>query len=112
MLKREKEVERVFFGLVCLAFFIVFCPFSSSATSGNVQYFWNLTNTSNSVDYLVIAHEDFYNNTDLYNLALWRAENNSFDVGIVNTSNIYAQFNDTPTSANDTNLKNFIAFVV
>ncbi len=47
----------------------------------------------------------------MYRLAQLRADINSFDVAIVNTSDIYSQFNDTLTSSNDTNIFNFTQFV-
>ena len=110
-MKGKKEDRKAAILLIGIVLFIAFCGIAT-ATPGNVNYYWNLTNTSNSVDYLIISHDDFYLNVDLYRLAAWRAENNSFDVGIVNLSDVAYQFNETESDpANDTAIKNFIQYV-
>ncbi len=43
-------------------------------------------------DYLIIVPDDFYNNSDLYNLALHRANYNGFDVVITKLGAIYTAF--------------------
>ena len=45
------------------------------------------------VDYLIIVHDDFYDNAKLIELAQWRADHNNFGVAMVKTSDIY---NDYP----------------
>lgn len=91
---------------------VIVCSFTMKATPGEVSYYWNLSDTNNTADYLIISHEDFYDNADLFRLAQYRADNNNFNVGIVNLSDITNRFNETETDQlNDTAIKNFIAYV-
>lgn len=97
---------------IYVALFLIGYSFTTQAAPGTVNYYWNLTDTNNSADWLVIAYDDFYNNVDIYRLAQFRAISNSFDVGIVNLSDVAYQFNNTEAdSSNDTAIKNLIAFI-
>ncbi|MGB7055866.1 MAG: C25 family cysteine peptidase [bacterium] len=76
-----------------------------------VHYYTDLRDT-NIADYIIVTHEDFINDAvaldQIEQLAQWRVDHNEFDVGIVKTQDIYAQFD--PQGHDSTQVRNFLIY--
>ena len=77
---------------------------SGSNTPGNVTYPDNLSQHSNSADYLIITSDEFYSNSRLEDFANHKASYNGFDVAVVNVNNPFI-------GNTETDIKDFILYV-
>ncbi len=67
----------------------------------------DLRSPQNQADYLIISPNAVYQSQWLDSLAEWRAENNGFQVAIVQLSDIYDEF---PSSEQDQSIKDFLTY--
>ncbi|UCE07242.1 MAG: hypothetical protein JSW07_04195, partial [bacterium] len=76
--------------------------------TGKVTFPTNLTDPTNTADYLIITTDDLWSNSALDSLAHHRAEFSGFDVAVVKTGDIYQQLTNF---TNDESIKDFITHV-
>lgn len=82
----------------------------TAEAAGNVVYLGagDLHSTSNNVEYLIITHSDFYNSAELSSYANYRANYDSFNVGVTKVEDIYTQFPNA--SGNDYSIQDFVTY--